>query len=94
MARSELNQVQKKFGDTEVIPLLDLQIEDGEFGVFVGPSGCSKSTLLRLIAGHEGCDPMTVRAPGDVTVSHGDTLYLTPQDALIHRFGSDGLRMS
>ncbi|HIC82437.1 MAG TPA: ABC transporter ATP-binding protein, partial [Kiloniellaceae bacterium] len=30
-----------------------LEINDGEFVVFVGPSGCGKSTLLRLIAGLE-----------------------------------------
>ena len=28
-----------------------LNIENGEFVVFVGPSGCGKSTLLRMIAG-------------------------------------------
>lgn len=48
-----LKQVSKSFGDTEVIPPLDLEINDGEFVVFVGPSGCGKSTLLRLIAGLE-----------------------------------------
>ena len=53
MGQIQLKQVHKKFGDVEVIPPLDLEIEDGEFVVFVGPSGCGKSTLLRLIAGLE-----------------------------------------
>ena len=53
MGRIVLQQVTKSFGTTEVIRPLDLEIEDGEFVVFVGPSGCGKSTLLRLIAGLE-----------------------------------------
>ncbi|MXN66896.1 sn-glycerol-3-phosphate ABC transporter ATP-binding protein UgpC [Stappia sp. GBMRC 2046] len=53
MARVELNQVRKAFGTTDVIHGVDLQIEDGDFVVFVGPSGCGKSTLLRMIAGLE-----------------------------------------
>ena len=53
MGRIVLRNVRKVFGDVEVIPSVDLEIEDGEFVVFVGPSGCGKSTLLRLIAGLE-----------------------------------------
>ncbi|EFL90805.1 ABC transporter ATP-binding protein [Ahrensia sp. R2A130] len=45
------------------------------------------------IHGVEGCDPLTVRAAGDVAVKHGDTVYLTPDAAVIHKFGDDGLRM-
>lgn len=53
MAHIHLKNVEKAFGDVEVIKPLNLEIEDSEFVVFVGPSGCGKSTLLRLIAGLE-----------------------------------------
>ncbi len=64
MGQIILNQVQKKFGDVEVIPPLDLAIEDGEFVVFVGPSGCGKSTLLRLIAGLEDVTAGSIKING------------------------------
>ena len=53
MAQVALKNVNKSFGKTHVIKDVDLEIEKGEFVVFVGPSGCGKSTLLRLIAGLE-----------------------------------------
>lgn len=53
MATVELKQAVKRFDDIQVIHGVDLQLEHGEFVVFVGPSGCGKSTLLRLIAGLE-----------------------------------------
>lgn len=53
MAQVELKGVSKSFGKVKVIHDVDLQVDEGEFVVFVGPSGCGKSTLLRLIAGLE-----------------------------------------
>ncbi len=53
MGSITLQKVSKVFGEAKVIPSIDLEINDGEFVVFVGPSGCGKSTLLRLIAGLE-----------------------------------------
>ena len=53
MAYLELRGIEKSFGEARVIKGVNLEIEPGEFVVFVGPSGCGKSTLLRLIAGLE-----------------------------------------
>ena len=53
MAGVTLDKVIKRYGDVQVIHGIDLEIEDGEFCVFVGPSGCGKSTLLRMVAGLE-----------------------------------------
>ncbi len=53
MARVELVNVSKRYGDVIIVPGADLEIKDNEFIVFVGPSGCGKSTILRMIAGLE-----------------------------------------
>ena len=54
MAGITFQQVTKQFGDgTVAVDALDLQINDGEFMIFVGPSGCGKTTALRMVAGLE-----------------------------------------
>ncbi|MEQ1954563.1 ABC transporter ATP-binding protein [Mesorhizobium sp. CN2-181] len=68
MGKIALRNVNKSFGATTIIPNINLDIEDGEFVVFVGPSGCGKSTLLRLIAGLEDTTSGTINIDGrDVT---------------------------
>ncbi|MFZ1614704.1 MAG: ATP-binding cassette domain-containing protein, partial [Holophaga sp.] len=53
MANLQFKALRKSFGESEILHGIDLEIQDGEFIVFVGPSGCGKSTLLRCIAGLE-----------------------------------------
>ena len=71
MSGVKLENVIKQFGATEVIHGLDLQVNDGEFCVFVGPSGCGKSTLLRMIAGLEQTTDGAIHI-GDRDVTHFD----------------------
>jgi multiple sugar transport system ATP-binding protein len=70
MGSIHLKKVSKAFGEMKVIPSIDLEIDNGEFVVFVGPSGCGKSTLLRLIAGLEDTSAGTIEIDGkDVTAA-------------------------
>ncbi|MBK7531400.1 ABC transporter ATP-binding protein [Piscinibacter sp.] len=68
MAYLELKGVEKFFGSLRAIKGVNLQIQKGEFVVFVGPSGCGKSTLLRMIAGLTEIDGGTIELDGrDIT---------------------------
>jgi multiple sugar transport system ATP-binding protein len=51
MAHLSLEDVTKRFGDVIAINSLNLNIPHGQFFVVVGPTGCGKTTMLRLIAG-------------------------------------------
>ncbi len=64
MASVSISGLRKSFGETPIIPSLDLEIEDGSFVVFLGPSGCGKSTLLRMIAGLESISSGDIRIGG------------------------------
>ena len=105
MADLVLEKLNKTFGTVEVIPNVDLQINDGEFVVFVGPSGCGKSTLLRIIAGLEEStsgdiridDKSVIRTPaadrGVAMVFQSYALYphMTVRENL--SFGLENIRM-
>ncbi|GAB2188006.1 ABC transporter ATP-binding protein [Roseibium sp. LAB1] len=71
MTALTLSNVNKSFGNVHVLKDINLEVEDGEFVVFVGPSGCGKSTLLRVIAGLEDV------SSGEVTIG-GDVVNTTP----------------
>jgi multiple sugar transport system ATP-binding protein len=74
MSGIKLERVVKRFGSTEVIKGIDLDIGEGEFIVLVGPSGCGKSTLLNLIAGLE------TLSGGDIRIGDRIVNDIPPKD--------------
>ena len=49
MAIIEVQKLQKKYGNLEVLKSIDLSIEEGEVVCIIGPSGSGKSTLMNII---------------------------------------------
>jgi len=74
MAQVRLANLSKRFGQTEAVRSVDLEVEDHEFLVLVGPSGCGKTTILRMIAGLE--EPTT----GDIHIGDRRVNELSPKD--------------
>src|SRR5262245_8556426 len=75
MAGISLRNLTKIFGDgTVAVKDVNLDIDSGEFVVFVGPSGCGKSTLLRMIAGLE---PIS---SGEVSIGGRVINQIAPRD--------------
>ncbi|RDU94684.1 ABC transporter ATP-binding protein [Trinickia dinghuensis] len=66
MSALNLEQVTKRFGETDVLNGINLDVSPGEFVVCVGPSGCGKSTLLRIVAGLEDHTSGHVRIGGSL----------------------------
>ena len=53
---------------------VNIEINDGEFGVWVGPSGCGKTTLLRMVAGLEDI------TEGEISIGEKIVNEVAPKD--------------
>lgn len=75
MAKVLLKDIRKTYPDGfEAVHGINLEIKEGEFMVLVGPSGCSKSTILRMIAGLEDI------TDGDIIIGERRVNNLSPAD--------------
>ena len=76
----------KRFGDSLAVDHVNVEIQDGEFMVFVGPSGCGKTTTLRMIAGLESITSGEIRIDdklvNDVAPRHRDIAMVFQNYAL------------
>ena len=74
MATLSLRGIKKRFGDTQVLHGIDLEVADGEMIVIVGASGCGKSTLLRIVSGLESA------SEGQILIGGRDVTALEPAE--------------
>ena len=65
MSYLSIKNLNKSFGDRQILKNINLDINKGEFLCLLGPSGCGKTTLLRIIAGLEDLDEGAVFLSGD-----------------------------
>src|ERR1044071_6959155 len=72
MARLELIDLSKRYGDQLAVAGVTLEVADGEFLVLLGPSGCGKTTTLRMIAG------LIEPSGGAARIGGMDVTYLPP----------------
>ena len=66
MAKIELCNITKKFGDVVALSDINLTVEDNEFFVLFGPAGAGKTTLLKTIAGAEFPEKGLVKIGGEI----------------------------
>ncbi|MEG3693756.1 ATP-binding cassette domain-containing protein, partial [Vibrio coralliirubri] len=75
MAKVTLQNVNKVYDNGfHAIHDVSLEIKDGEFMVLVGPSGCAKSTMLRMVAGLESI------TDGQLVIGDRECNDLPPKD--------------
>ncbi|MEL6954678.1 MAG: ABC transporter ATP-binding protein [Pseudomonadota bacterium] len=73
---------------------IDASRDDGLWRGSVGVSEhLGSDTFFHVHVEGQG-EPVTVRAPGEVDLAYGDTVFLTPQADRIHRFDGQGLRQT
>jgi len=79
----QIKDVAKSYGDFEVIRNISLDVGDGDFVVFMGPTGCGRTVLFRLIAGFEQPTGGTISYEGAAVTSPGPERGMIYQDVLL-----------
>ena len=74
MSYIEFKNINKYYGDNQVLKNISLNVEKGKFVTLLGPSGCGKSTLLRCLSGLEEI------SSGQIIMDGKDITDLEPKD--------------
>ena len=81
MSVLEMNNIQKHFGDLEVLKDISLSVNKGEVLSIIGPSGSGKSTLLHVMGG------VDTPNSGNVIVDGRDITTLSDEEMSVFRTG-------
>ncbi|MFA8388190.1 MAG: ABC transporter ATP-binding protein [Pelagibaca sp.] len=73
---------------------IDVSMTDGTWTGKVGVAEHLGSDTFIHVHDTGLADMVTVRITGDISVRHGDTIYLTPQTEQMHRFDAEGHRIA
>jgi iron(III) transport system ATP-binding protein len=66
-----LSDISKSFGATQALASASLEVERGEIVALCGPTGCGKTTALRILAGFERPDRGRVEIDGTLVAGEG-----------------------
>jgi len=75
-----VHQIHKSFGDTVILDGVSFSLNSGERAALVGPNGCGKTTLLRILAGIDRADSGSVRKPGALRIGYLPQGLVLPED--------------
>jgi spermidine/putrescine transport system ATP-binding protein len=74
----EIKNLNKAYGNTNILHNISFSVNSGEFLTLLGPSGCGKTTLLRIISGFE--EPSS----GNILINNKCVNNLPPQQRDVH----------
>ena len=76
----DVNKIAKNFGYGSLFEDVSFSLNEGESIAIVGPNGCGKSTILKIIAGLETIDKGAVSIKKNAKVAYLDQLGATADD--------------
>jgi len=79
LSRIELTDIVKSYGGIPAVRDLNLEVEQGQFLTLLSPSGCGKTTTLRVIAGLEEPDSGEINIGGELLFSREQAVFVPPE---------------
>ena len=77
----DVNKLSKSYGVEELFNDVSFSLNEGESLAIVGPNGCGKSTILKIIAGIENCDSGVVSIKKGSKVAYLDQMGSVNNDS-------------